>query len=72
MSSHGSCCSEPNARASAAGDKRAGPAGAGTGHEQRRAEPLLDLRRDEEVALVLLVALEGRDEHSERHGDRAP
>ena len=54
----------------AAGDERAGPAGVGAGEEQRRAEPLLDLGGGGEVALGLLVALQGRGERAERPGDR--
>ncbi len=54
----------------AAGDQRAGPAGAGAGEEQRRAEALLDLGGGGEVALGLLVALQGRGERAERPGDR--
>ncbi len=44
----------------AAGDQRAGPVSAGAGEEQRRAEALLDLGGGGEVALGLLVALQGR------------
>jgi hypothetical protein len=46
------------------GDERAGPAGPGASQEPRRAEGLLDLSGDSDMALGLLVALQRAGERS--------